>query len=76
METYENMPEMMTATEMAKLTGEHAGSIRRGIAAGRIPANKVNGKWLIAKDAAFPNLTRAAREAKAAAAAGRCDVRG
>ena len=75
METYENMPEMMTPQQMAAVTGEHVGSIRRGIAAGRIPADKVNGKWLIAKDAAFPNLARAHREAKAAKAAVRSDAR-
>ncbi len=42
-----SMPALMTAKQLSDLTGEHIGSIRRGIAEGRIPADKLNGRWYI-----------------------------
>lgn len=44
---FENIPLFMTPQQFAKITGEHVGSIRRGIVEGRIPADKVNGRWRI-----------------------------
>lgn len=54
-----DIPLALTPKELAKITGEHEGTIRRGIAAGRIPADKVNGRWIICRDAIFPNAMRA-----------------
>ena len=42
-----HLPAFMSTNELAGLTGMHVGSIRRGIAEGRIPADKVNGRWVI-----------------------------
>ncbi len=42
-----SMPAMLSAKDLAELTGEHIGSIRRGIHDGRIPADKINGRWYI-----------------------------
>lgn len=56
--TFDELPMFLTPKELAKCTGEHVGSIRRGIAEGRIPADKVNGRWRIAKDLVFPNTRR------------------
>ena len=42
-----HLPALMSTQELAGLTGMHVGSIRRGIAEGRIPADKVNGRWVI-----------------------------
>lgn len=42
-----SMPPLVTSRQLADLTGEHIGSIRRGIVEGRIPADKVNGKWFV-----------------------------
>ena len=53
----QEMPLFMTPAELAAYTGEHVGSIRRGINAGRIPADKVNGRWQICRDKVFPNAT-------------------
>lgn len=54
------VPMFLTVREFAGLIGEHAGSVRRGIAEGRIPADKVGGRWLIYRGAVFPNAVRAA----------------
>lgn len=51
-----DVPLFMTPAQLAALTGEHEGSIRRGIREGRIPASKVNGRWMICRDEVF-NLT-------------------
>ncbi len=42
-----HLPAFMSTNELAGLTGMHVGSIRRGISEGRIPADKVNGRWVI-----------------------------
>lgn len=52
---YDDIPLFMTPHELAAITGEHVGSIRRGILAGRIPADKVNGRWRICRDVVFAN---------------------
>ncbi len=51
-----DIPLFMTPAQLAALTGEHEGGIRRGIREGRIPATKVNGRWMICRDEVF-NLT-------------------
>lgn len=53
-----NIPLFLTPQQLAKITGEHVGSIRRGILEGRIPADKVNGRWLICRDVIFPNAIK------------------
>lgn len=48
-----DIPLFMTPAKLAEITGEHEGSIRRGIRENRIPATKVNGRWLICRDQVF-----------------------
>lgn len=55
------LPQLITPKQLSELTGEHVGSIRRGIAEGRIPADKMNGRWLIPVDEVLPNAREAAR---------------
>ena len=57
--TFEEIPYLMTVKELAEITGEHEGTIRRGIIQGRIPADKINGRWVICRDAVFPNAIKA-----------------
>ena len=57
---FEDVPLFMTPNQLADITGEHVGSIRRGIAQGRIPADKVNGRWRICRDVIFANAKSAA----------------
>ena len=52
---FDDLPLFLTPQQLAQVTGEHVNSIRRGIKNGRIPADKFNGKWLISRDAVFPN---------------------
>lgn len=52
---FDSIPATLTPKMLAEITGEHEGSIRRGIVAGRIPADKVNGHWVIFRDQVFPN---------------------
>ena len=54
MSKYDDLPLFLSPAELAEFIGEHPSSIRRGIQAGRIPADKVNGKWQIYRDALFP----------------------
>ena len=58
--SFDDVPLFMTPSQLAEITGEHVGSIRRGIAEGRIPADKVNGRWRICRDVVFPNARRGA----------------
>lgn len=51
-----DIPLFMTPAQLSELTGEHEGSIRRGIRENRIPADKVNGKWMICRDKVFKSL--------------------
>lgn len=51
----DNLPLFLTPRQLAQVTGEHVNSIRRGIIEGRIPADKVNGRWRICRDKVFPN---------------------
>lgn len=57
---FEDVPLFMTPKQLADVTGEHEGSIRRGIAEGRIPADKVNGRWRICREVIFPNASKGA----------------
>lgn len=52
---FEELPLFLTPQQLADVTGEHVNSIRRGITEGRIPADKVNGRWRICRDAIFAN---------------------
>ena len=53
-----SIPLFMTPKQLSDITGEHENSIRRGIAEGRIPADKVNGRWRICRDVIFSNSWR------------------
>ena len=64
MKTFDELPMFLTPRELAKLTGEHVNSIRRGITEGRIVADKVNGRWRISREQAFPNTSAASAEAR------------
>ena len=55
------LPPLVTPRVLSELTGEHVGSITRGIREGRIPADKVNGRWLIPIDDVLPNARRSMR---------------
>ncbi len=55
---FEELPLLMTPKQLAEATGEHVNSIRRSIAAGRIPADKVDGRIYICRDLVFPNTAR------------------
>ena len=61
---YESVPLFMTPAQLAGYTGENEGSIRRGIREGRIPADKVNGRWLICRDTVFGRTCEALSTAK------------
>lgn len=56
--SFEDVPLFMTPLQLSKVTGEHVGSITRGIREGRIPADKVNGRWRICRDRVFPNASK------------------
>lgn len=56
--TFEELPLFLTPKQLAEIMGEHEGSIRRGIAEGRIPADKVNGRWRICRDVVFANTKK------------------
>lgn len=63
--SFEDVPLFMTPKQLAQVTGEHEGSIRRGIAEGRIPADKVNGRWRICREVVFPNASKGAEHVRA-----------
>ena len=50
---FDDLPLFLTPQQLAQITGEHVNSIRRGITEGRIPADKVNGRGRICRDAVF-----------------------
>lgn len=56
--SFSELPLLMTPKQLAEATGEHVNSIRRSIAAGRIPADKVDGRIYICRDAVFPNAAK------------------
>ena len=58
------LPPLVTPRVLSELTGEHGGSITRGFREGRIPADKVNGRWLIPIDDVLPNARRSGRAAR------------
>lgn len=55
---FEDLPLLMTPKQLAEATGEHVNSIRRSVAAGRIPADKVDGRIYICRDLVFPNAKK------------------
>lgn len=54
-----DIPLFLEVPQYAELVHQHPGSIRRGIKEGRIPADKVNGRWLICRDLVFANAATA-----------------
>ena len=58
--SFDEMPYFLTPKQLADLTGEHEGSITRGIREGRIPADQVTGRWRICRDLVFPNTRKGA----------------
>lgn len=56
--SFSELPLLMTPKQLAEATGEHVNSIRRSIAAGRIPADKVDGRIYICRDVVFPNAAK------------------
>lgn len=56
--SFHQLPLLMTPKQLADATGEHVNSIRRSIAAGRIPADKVDGRIYICRDLVFPNTAK------------------
>lgn len=56
----EDAPLFMTPKQLVDATGEHEGSIRRGIAEDSIPADKANGRWRICREVIFPNASKEA----------------
>ncbi|OUO62074.1 hypothetical protein B5F74_02355 [Collinsella sp. An271] len=52
---YDQIPLFLTPEEVADLVGGNAAVIRRAARAGKIPADKVSGKWVICRDTIFAN---------------------
>lgn len=58
---FEDVPLFMTPEQLVHVTGEHIGSIARGLREGRIPTDKVNGRWRICRDVVFANARKGGR---------------
>ena len=54
-QSFDDIPVMMSVEMLARVTGRSEDSVRRGIRAGRIPADKVNGCWMICRGVVFRN---------------------
>lgn len=50
----EAVPLFLTDRDVARATGTSVSVVRDGIEAGVIVADKVNGRWLVCRDAMFP----------------------
>ena len=70
--TFEEIPITLTPGELARIMRCNPASVRRGIREGRIPAEKVNGCWVIFRDRVF----RQTAEAMYAENGADCGVRG
>ena len=70
--TFADIPITLSPEELARITHRNPASVRRGIREGRIPADKVNGCWVIFRDRVF----RHAAEGLAAEHEGDCVVHG
>lgn len=70
--TFAEIPITLSPEELARITHRNPASVRRGIREGRIPAEKVNGCWVIFRDRVF----RQTAEAMHAENGGNCGVRG
>lgn len=57
-EALDALPMFLSPGQLAELTHSHVNSVRRGILAGRIPADRVNGRWLIPAAFLFRNTYR------------------
>lgn len=68
MGTFDEIPLLLTVRQLSGLTGMHEVTIRRGIAERRIPADKINGKWYISRDAILPMAKEVADNARLAKA--------
>ena len=53
--TYDEIPVFMTVEQFAQITGRNVDNVRRNIRKGNIPADRVNKKYLIYRDAVFAN---------------------
>lgn len=51
--TFAEIPMTLSPEELTRLTHRNPASVRRGIREGRIPADKVNGCWVIFRDRVF-----------------------
>lgn len=71
----DEIPTFITPADLAALTGENVASITRGIREGRIPADKVNGRWRIASDLVFANARRESKRRDIGRVAG-CEMMG
>ncbi len=71
-ETFAEIPITLSPEELARIIHRNPASVRRGIREGRIPADKVNGCWVIFRDRVF---RRAAKDL-AAENGGDCVVQG
>lgn len=48
------MEKYLSVSEYAKLYSKDAGNVRRLLASGRLPGQKVGNQWIIAEDTAYP----------------------
>lgn len=55
---FEDVPLFLSPKEYARLTGEHVNTVYKKLLKGEIPGDKRGGKWVICRDAAFPNASR------------------
>ena len=60
--SFVELPYFTAPKQLAKVMGEHEGSITRGIREGRVPANKVNGRWRTCRDVVFANAKKGASD--------------
>lgn len=67
MQTFEDIPMFLTPEQFAELTGRNVDNVRRNVRAGNIPADRVNRKYLIYRDAVFSNAAAYDRARKAGA---------
>ena len=65
MQSFEEIPVLLTPDQFAELTGRNADAVRRSIREGQIPADKVNNRYLICRDVVFKNAAAASRASRA-----------
>lgn len=55
----DDIPDIMGLDDLADILGLNANALRRSAANGTIPADKVGGKWVVFKEALFPEALKA-----------------